>query len=70
MGGVLREEVLEKKKEQRGEEERGRLELECKGVDVDGRRARVQRVDDNNGVDDQRSKWQQHREGRPMGPTV
>jgi hypothetical protein len=57
VGGVLREEVLEKKKEQRGEEERGRLELECKGVDVDGRRARVQRVDDNNGVDDQRSKW-------------
>ena len=30
----------------------------------------VQRVDDNNGVDDQRSKWQHQRAGRPMGPNV
>ena len=30
----------------------------------------VQQVDGNNCVDDQRSKWQQQREGRPMGPNV
>jgi hypothetical protein len=72
-GGVLREEVLEKTRRRSREEKKKRggdgswnVRALMSMADVQG----VQRVDDNNGVDDQRSKWQQHREGRPMGPTV